>query len=190
MRSFYSHECTKQIFKLSTWPPVWQYRGNGQMLRKGSIMKRCLFFSWLYPRYRIQCESVLARFCSHLPVSSPVRHERRLLRAARIESAQVSFPAASLALHAVFARLKNRFIWHKPVSKPLFSAGSKRNRSVTQFGRAQYSLQTVFMKLSDSWSYRIHEAAITFIGAITGTAGQVMAGPTFSYPALGHFFTL
>ena len=36
MRSCHFHECTKQIFKLSTWPPVWQYHGN-QMLRKGSI---------------------------------------------------------------------------------------------------------------------------------------------------------
>ena len=25
MCSCHSHECTKQIFKLSTWPPVWQY---------------------------------------------------------------------------------------------------------------------------------------------------------------------
>ena len=36
MCSCYSCKITEQIFKLSTWPSVWQYHGN-QMLREWSI---------------------------------------------------------------------------------------------------------------------------------------------------------
>ena len=52
--SCHSHERTKQIFMLSTWPPLWQYHGN-QMLRKGSINmyflvrgRICWWGAWFY----------------------------------------------------------------------------------------------------------------------------------------------
>ena len=51
--------------------------------RKGSIMKRCFYFFLFFLIVSKLSNSMRVSpwFCSQLPVSSPVRHERRLLRA-------------------------------------------------------------------------------------------------------------